>query len=328
MTIIHAFDIIKGMKSIILINCYFGKLPSYFSYYLKTVEANPTINFLLVTDDRTEYDYPSNFKVIYKDFPSFKDELQTLFDFKISCDRFYKLCDYKPCFGKLFYDEVKNYDFWGYADIDLVWGDIRHFMTEEVLSAGYDKIQTAGHFTIMPVTEESLNFYTQETENGLSYKKVFTSEENFAFDEWPGMATKYTRLGKKIYNEVNDFSDLSYKTSYFLPSEEVYRRLCCPKIYHSHNTVFYFNKGKLFNVSIENGKVRLKQTTYVHFQKRKVTAKSTATDEFVILPPGKIIDEIPDFTEKYLKKHAKERKFNFAYIKLRWKNLLKKLKKK
>lgn len=323
-----AFDIIKNMKSIVLINCYFGKLPPYFGFYLKSVKHNPTVNFLLVTDDKTEYDYPENCKVIYKDFSLFKNELQKLFDFEIKCESFYKLCDYKPCFGSLFYDTVKNYDFWGYADLDLVWGDIRRFMTDEILSSNYDKIQTAGHFTIMPVSEESLNFYKKEVENTLSYKEVFTKNENFAFDEWKGMAMKYRLLGKKIYNEVNDFSDLSYKTSYFLPSEEVYRRKCCPKIYHSHNIVFYYDNGKIFNVAIENGKVRFKETLYVHFQKRKVTASCSPVDEFVILPPAKIIDEIPGFTIKYLKKHAKERKFNFAYIKLRWKNLLRKLKKK
>lgn len=315
------------MKSILLMNCYFGKLPSYFDFYLKSVKYNPTVDFFLVTDDKTEYDYPENVKVVYKDFPSFKKELQTLFDFEIKCETFYKLCDYKPVFGKLFYDTVKNYDFWGYADLDLIFGDIRRFITDEVLLC-HDKIQTAGHLTVMPVNEESLTFYQKEVENTLSYKTVFTQKQNFAFDEWGGMAKKYKLSGKKIYNEVNDFSDLSYKTSYFLPSEEVYRRKCCPKIYHSHNTVFYFDNGKLFNVAIENGKVRFKETLYVHFQKRKVNASCSPVDEFVILPPAKIIDEIPDFTIKYLKKHAKEKKINFAYIKLRWKNLLRKLKKK
>ena len=32
-----------------------------------------------------------------------------------------------------------GYDFWGHCDMDLIWGDIRNFITEDVLSK-YDKI--------------------------------------------------------------------------------------------------------------------------------------------------------------------------------------------
>ena len=39
------------MKKLILITCYFGSLPSYFDFYMKSVEQNSTVDFLLVTDD-------------------------------------------------------------------------------------------------------------------------------------------------------------------------------------------------------------------------------------------------------------------------------------
>ena len=186
------------MKKLILITCYFGSLPNYFNFYMKSVEQNPTVDFLLVTDDKTPREYPSNLIVQYKTFEQIKSEMQKLFDFKICLDAPYKLCDYKPIYGKLFYDIVKNYDFWGYSDIDLIYGDIRWLITDEVLD-NYDKIQTAGHFTLMPTTEEHFNFYTN-TYDTIDYKKVYQNPKNYAFDEWPGMATVYTVKNKRIFN--------------------------------------------------------------------------------------------------------------------------------
>ena len=317
------------MKSIVLINCYFGKLTEHIEFYLESVKNNPTVNFLLVTDDKSNYNYPENVKVEYMEFTQLKDKMQSLFDFQIELSTPYKLCDYKPCFGKLFLDYVKDFDYWGYADIDLIFGDIRKFMTEEVLSFGYDKIQTAGHFTIMPVGEESVNFYTTKVDNYLYYKDVYSNSKNYAFDEWPGLASIYANLGKKIYNEVNDIADLSYKCYHFYPSEECYRRISCGKEWHSHNIVYLYESGKLWSVALNyKGEVTKKEMMYVHYQKRKLcTLGQASCERFLMVPPGKIVRDIPEITPKYLRKVANEHKLYMSYIKMRYKNFLKKLKK-
>ena len=60
----------------------------------------------------------------------------------------YKLCDYRICYGAVFQDFIKNYDFWGFCDIDLLWGNIRTFITEGILNK-YDKIGFQGHSTLV-----------------------------------------------------------------------------------------------------------------------------------------------------------------------------------
>lgn len=45
----------------------------------------------------------------------------------------YKLCDLRPMCGALFESEIRGYDFFGYGDIDVIYGDIRKFYTDEVL---------------------------------------------------------------------------------------------------------------------------------------------------------------------------------------------------
>jgi hypothetical protein len=74
-----------------------------------------------------------------------------------------KICDIRPAFGKIFEDYLKDYPFWGYGDIDVLYGCIDHFMTEDLLST-YDFISTsrevlAGHFTLCRNTPKINSLY-------------------------------------------------------------------------------------------------------------------------------------------------------------------------
>ena len=119
--------------SIVLIIPYFGKLPNYFEIFLKTVEFNKDINFLIYTDDRTNYKYPSNVEVVYTTFQKFREIVQKNFDFEIALSSPYKLCDYKPAYGDILKDKIKKYDYWGHCDIDLAFGNKRKFITDDIL---------------------------------------------------------------------------------------------------------------------------------------------------------------------------------------------------
>jgi len=66
--------------------------------------------------------------------------------------RGYKICDYKPAFGVLFDDYLTDFDFWGHCDIDIIWGDIRSYATDAILSE-HDIFSTrkgrmSGHFSL------------------------------------------------------------------------------------------------------------------------------------------------------------------------------------
>ena len=122
------------MKKICLISVYFGKLPKYFQLWLDSCKGNPNVDFLVFIDDRTEFRYPDNVKRYFMSFEEVRTRFQLLFDFKIQLNTPYKLCDYKPAYGEAFIDYIDGYDFWGYCDIDIIWGDIRKYITEEKLS--------------------------------------------------------------------------------------------------------------------------------------------------------------------------------------------------
>ena len=44
---------------------FFGKFPKGFEFWLLSCKCNPTIDWLIFTDDQTPYDYPENVKVTY-----------------------------------------------------------------------------------------------------------------------------------------------------------------------------------------------------------------------------------------------------------------------
>ena len=101
------------MKRIAFVIPYFGKLPAMFPAWLNSCQQNPTIDFIVFTDDKTTYNYPDNVKVEYTTFDKVKKQISDLFDFENSLDTPYKLCDYKPTYGLVFAKWLKDYDFWG-----------------------------------------------------------------------------------------------------------------------------------------------------------------------------------------------------------------------
>ncbi|MCY7279023.1 MAG: hypothetical protein LH702_36125, partial [Phormidesmis sp. CAN_BIN44] len=96
----------------------------------------------------------------------------------------YKIAEFKPAFGVIFEDYLKDYDFWGYCDLDIILGKVSHFITEEILET-YDvitasEIQLVGHFTLFRNNDTVNNLFRQTDD----YIKVFSDVDNqYGFDE-------------------------------------------------------------------------------------------------------------------------------------------------
>lgn len=121
------------MKSIIIIIDYFGAWPEWFPIFLESCRKNPTITWLFHTDCNFDDYKISNvvFKHISKDdYIKFVNERLGV-QFKLEHN--YKLCEIRPMYGVLYEDEIRGYDFFGYGDIDVLYGDIRKFYTDKVL---------------------------------------------------------------------------------------------------------------------------------------------------------------------------------------------------
>ena len=91
-----------------------------------------------------------------------------------------------PDYFKLFLKSCKknkSVDFLLYTDCNMIFGNIRKFVTENILEQ-YQKIFSRGHLSLYRNNEFSNKFY--KTQSIINYKEVYCSEKSFHFDEWGG----------------------------------------------------------------------------------------------------------------------------------------------
>ena len=254
------------MQKIILIICYFGKLPNYFDLYLETCKYNDTIDFLMFTDQKcNNYNLPNNFKIELISFKEFKEKIQSKFNFKIVLDSPYKICDYRPAFGYVFSQYIENYDFWGHCDIDMMWGDIRKFLPDDI--SNYEKLYKWGHLTLYKNSfENNLRF---KENGGLDYKEVFSSNNSFIFDEMNGIDYKYNMLNLKKFDErVNlDLSTKTYRLTRGNPAWLTEEEKICNNFDYQ---LFYWKQGHIYRIYYKDKKLHTDEFNYIHFQKRNM----------------------------------------------------------
>lgn len=198
----------KTEGSIALLVTYFGTLPNYFPFWLRSAGDNASIDFLLFTDDRAAYPYPGNVIVTYMAFGEFCRRIQAKLDAPAVVCRPYKLCDFRPMYGFLFQEELKGYDYWGYCDVDLIFGNIRKFLTRDILLS-YDKVFPRGHISIMRNNRDSAMMF----QNSGRYREVMSDPENCTYDERfeDGINGVFLAQGKKIYQKQDMIADISIR---------------------------------------------------------------------------------------------------------------------
>lgn len=132
---------------------YFGRFPEWFDLYLYSCSKNPFIDFLFYTDCELPARVYENTKFKRITFEDYCNCVSHALNIDFCPKSAYKLCDCKPFYGLIHKEDIQNYEYWGFGDCDLVYGDLSIFINEEVLRR-YDFITThgycvAGHFTIM-----------------------------------------------------------------------------------------------------------------------------------------------------------------------------------
>jgi hypothetical protein len=171
-------------KSISILVCYYGAFPWYFSYFLHSCKYNPDVTFYVITDNPiSECRKPVNVVFIIKTLQEIKEIAQDKFGFEVTLESPYKLCDFKPAYGHLFSELIADCRFWGYSDIDVIFGNIRTFITDDILNK-YELISVrhdflTGYFQLFKNNKKMNTLFT----NSKDYKKVFSSTKNYCFDE-------------------------------------------------------------------------------------------------------------------------------------------------
>lgn len=301
---------------------FFGKLPDNFQLWLNSCAHNQTIDWLLFTDDHAKYKYPPNVHLTYMTFDSLREKFQSPFDFPIALKSGYKICDYRVAFGQIFESELSGYDFWGYCDVDLVFGDIRKFITDEILDH-YDKILTRGHLTLFRNTAENNLRYRSSIYGRERYREVLSTPDNCpGFNEWAkdGINDIYESLHVAMYDEII-YSDIYIARDGFYPYQLMKQKK------EMFNSIFLWEKGCLLRFYYENGSLVSQEVIYVHLQKRKMELdeKVNQADRFLIVP-NRYLPYDGATNASSLKPYFRDRLIYWGFIQLSWKNLRNKIK--
>ncbi len=280
----------KPRSSICLIVCYFGNLPRYLNCVLRSCECNGDIEWLIFTDDKTEWRYPSNIHIKHTTLADLREEFSNKLGFGVVLQHPHKLCDFKPAYGFLFPEYLKGFDFWGHCDLDVIFGDIRQFLAEDILGE-YDKILVRGHLCLYRNTPKVNSYFMLQPPPQLAdYRKVFSDTAVVPFDEWRG-----------IYSILRYHSIPQYQEEILVdvvpPTRWRYTRYEGTQIPNYPRQVFYWHKGKVFQAYLNNdrgsdndrvGTVD-REFAYIHFQKRPLPTPHFdpfSVDGFLITPEG------------------------------------------
>lgn len=221
------------------------------------------------------------------------------------------MCDYKPLYCFLF-GEIKQYDFWGFGDMDVILGDIRHFLSDEILDK-CDVIGNMGHMQVFRNVDYINNLIFQ-TPSDFFNKVLSDVDQNYFFDE-----REYSRFNlynserkKLIWDDVADARKPSRKfgLKYFRFSfpcdDDKYLKQCC---FYDHLN------GKLYLIKIIGGTIKKQEMLYLHLQKRAM--KNCVKDKnlnFLCLPNRFV--ECP--TEKDIR--SRYRFYLLDFLRCEWAN--------
>lgn len=297
------------MKSIVILFPYFGTLPTQYNMWYASALHNPTIDFMFFTDADVE---PSKNIIVHKmTFSQFQQIVQEVFDFPIVLDRPYKLCEYKQAYGYILQKYIKKYDFWGFGDLDLLYGDIRAFITDSVLHHKF--LLGWGHLTLLHNDNDANTFFMKQIPGYQNYKDAFTTSTITYFDEYgyKGCSDKWRdcRLEDCWIEWPFDNASKPKQSYHFNSLTRGWKQV-----------IFEHIDNKLYMLRFNNGKLEKKESLYAHFQHRGFMKDKVTDYGHFLVTPRAIIDFPKHFVNLQLHYLCRKRLFMTKYY--QWKDYI------
>lgn len=283
---------------------YFGKLPYNFDLWLSFCEKNQNFNWLFFTNDKTSYLYPKNVSVKYCSLEELKESIEKKLNVSVSLEKPYKLCDFRPLYGIIFEEYLKDYDYWGYGDLDTIIGDLSKFITDERLK-DYDKISLMGHLSVLRNNEKVNTAYKD-----CDYLSIIQSKNNIIFDEIrfeKNINNLLKNRGCKILEHFEVY-DICYEHLCFYNYEYVGTNRV--KILDYNAAIFEYDNGKLYMLKVVDGEINRKEIAYVHFIKRKINIPNNLNKNKFVFIPDRLTSDY-NLSIEFIKENTKD---NYARL--------------
>ncbi len=140
------------MKRVLLIADYFGSWPDWFPVFLASCAANPTIDWLIHTDCPPLRSKPDNveFRAMSRD--DYCSMISHRLDLFFDPESMYSICNLRPAFARIYPQDIGGYDYFGWCDVDVVFGDLRAFLDDVALEKDVVTMSSdicTGHLTLI-----------------------------------------------------------------------------------------------------------------------------------------------------------------------------------
>lgn len=267
----------SNLYRILFIVPYFGEWPEWMELHLDSIKRNPTIDFLFITDCETSVlSEIKNVRVQKSAFETYIHRFKKVLDKELDIPNPYKLCDLRPLFGLIHNDIIKNYDFYGWTDMDILFGNIREFYTDAILSK-YDVLSTHAH-----TISGHMALFRNNRKNREMYKNIYDWEGALQNAEFVGIdehgitnAYLYTfwdkvkfKSGFEMHPKINDFFKKQRKKRMYMIEQFTTPFTPLPWIDGSMNSnqpsTWFYKDGE-----ITNSRDGSRKFMYLHFMNFK-----------------------------------------------------------
>lgn len=248
------------MKKVLIIIPYFGCFPEWIDLFFFSCKKNPYIDFLLYTDC-AQSSIDANVRIVNINYIEYCNMVSQKFNITFCPSNKYKLVDLKPFLGILHENDLSPYDFWGFGDLDLVYGDLRIILNDKRLLR-YDLFTThsdrcAGHFTVIKVKSKYTKFC-------LKFKDKLADEHIYGLDECD--FTWMARPMLKYFWVLHRFFRISIPTLFSIPS--FFERTFTRKYIKEFKTSPMPHDNQMWKYDINRGKIldpNSDELPYLHF---------------------------------------------------------------
>ena len=143
---------------LIMLIPYFGKWPEWIDLFVESCKWNPSVCWRIYTDCGAPQNKAENVEIVEFTLADYKALVSDRLGIRFNPSDPYKLCDIRPALGYIHEPEIAKFRFFGFGDVDVVYGNIRKFYTDELLDQ-WDVLSThnerlSGHFAVLRNTPQ------------------------------------------------------------------------------------------------------------------------------------------------------------------------------
>ena len=234
---------------------YFGAAPFWLPAFFLSCRRNPDVTWIIYGDLQIDVEPPANVLLKRMTVPELAKRASEVLGIDIQVVDLRQICDFKPLYGVMFAEDLKAFDFWAYSDLDVVWGDIREFVTGSVLAKN-DIVSSrakklSGHFTLIRNTARTNQLFRliPDVEEKMAVQRYLYLDEH-----------EITQRLKEHLNDSPPHDVIRIHWPVELTVNAAYQRKL-------GDSPLWWRDGKTFNAEGE-------EVMYLHFHKLKRTMET------------------------------------------------------